>query len=133
MKNFNILAVELSPNGEKNDSLKFAVGANPSDYRKLLDRIASTSQKKIGSEKKPSPKNPAGFPDNKTENKKCGICLEEFGRHSKVVTCNCGRCYHILCATQVGECPICDADLLALSSRLMDRGKVNDYSFIWGK
>jgi len=131
MKNFEIDRVGLSRKGDNPDRLLSAAGGSPTSYRELLDRIASTSEKKKHPEQ--PIRNAPGVPQNETENRKCGICLEGFKPHSKIVNCSCGKSYHIICATQVGECPICDADLLKLSSRLMDRGRVKDYSFIWGK
>jgi len=133
MKNFELVRFCISSNGDDRDGLLFSAGDNPKGYRELLDRIARSTEKKKDTEKKPSVPNDTGIRQKDTENKKCGICLEGFKPHSKIVNCNCERSYHILCATQVGECPICDADLQELSSKLMDRGKVRDYSFIWGK
>ncbi|MDP6155149.1 MAG: hypothetical protein QF682_03310 [Candidatus Thermoplasmatota archaeon] len=133
MKKLDIAMVVFSAKRENPDEMIFAADGKPTSYRDLLDRIANTSEKKKQPDQKTSTSKETGDALNETEYRKCGICLEGFRPNSKVVKCNCGRAYHIICATQVGECPICDVDLLDLSSRLMGRGKVKDYSFIWGK
>ena len=106
-------------------------------YRDVLDNIMRRSMEKKGSRLPRVVSSPREtIAKKKTGEKKernCGLCLEEFEPDSKIIICKCGRKYHLLCASRVGQCPICDNDLKPLCDEIMDGRKVKDYSFIWGK
>jgi len=106
-------------------------------YRDVLDNIMRRSMERKGSRLprvvSSSRETPAKKEGLQKKEEKCGLCLETFERDSKIINCKCGRKYHLLCASHVGQCPICDNDLKTLCDEVMDGRKVRDYSFIWGK
>ena len=106
-------------------------------YRDVLDNIMRRSMEKKGSRLprviSSHRETPIKKKTGEKKESKCGLCLEEFNPDSKIITCKCGRKYHLLCASRVGQCPICDNDLKPLCDEIMDGRKVRDYSFIWGK
>jgi len=55
---------------------------------------------------------------------KCGICFGIVKTGLPLVTCSCGRKYHISCFERVGECPSCGLDM---SSGIGEPGGSNDF------
>ena len=125
---------------EEAEPIQPAPQSKGSDYKNMLENIVKRSReirKHPPSAAVPeSAKKVETFSpkDNATTKKRrCGICLEGFDRPREMVTCPCETDYHRLCAIQVYQCPRCDRDLLELAEKGMDRGEVDDFSFIWGK
>ena len=60
-----------------------------------------------------------------SESVKCGICFGIVKTGLPLVTCSCGRKYHISCFERVGECPSCGLDM---SSGIGEPAGSNDFN-----
>lgn len=57
------------------------------------------------------------------ESVRCNICLGYIKTGLPLITCVCGKNYHISCGSRVEECPICHNDMLEYEDLLLGPGR----------
>ena len=57
------------------------------------------------------------------ESVRCNICLGYIKTGLPLITCVCGKNYHISCGSRVEECPICHNDMLEYEDLLLGSGR----------
>ena len=60
------------------------------------------------------------------ESVRCNICLGYIKTGLPLITCVCGKNYHISCGSRVEECPICHNDMLEYEDLLLEAKKAGE-------
>jgi len=60
------------------------------------------------------------------ESVRCNICLGYIKTGLPLITCVCGKNYHISCGSRVEECPICHNDMLEYEDLILEANKAGE-------